>query len=125
MTEPSAPKHLSGLRLYSRLLLTVSLGLVIGAYLLRGIDFTLGVLLGSGIVGMNYLWSIRVFSRILAEDHPRVRLAISWVLKFGFTGLVLYLAIVKLGLHPVGIIVGVSAVAIAGLFLAAVRLAAR
>lgn len=121
MTETGVPKPLGGLRLFSRLLLIVSAVLVAGAYLLRGIDFSLGVLLGSGIVVLNYLWSIRVFSRILGEAQSRARLGVSWVLKFGVTALVLYVAVVRLGMQPVGIIVGVSAVVIAGLLFAVVR----
>lgn len=119
MTAPAAQKPLAGLRLFSGLLLLVSVALVIGAYLLAGIDFSLGVLLGSGIVVVNFFWSIRVFSRVLGEDHSRARLGTSWVLKFGFTALVLYFAVVRFGMHTVGIMVGVSSVVLAGLVFAA------
>ena len=121
MTETVAPKPLGGLRLFTRLLLLVSAALVAGAYLLWGFDFSLGVLLGSGIVVLSFLWSIRVFSSILREPHSRARLGISWVLKLGVTALVLYVAVVRLGMQPVGIMVGVSAVVIAGLLFAVVR----
>jgi hypothetical protein len=121
VTETGAPKPLGGLRLFTWLLLLVSATLVAGGYLLWGIDFSLGVLLGSGIVVLSYLWSIRVFSNILGEAHSRARLGFSWVLKFGVTALVLYVAVVQMGMHPVGIMIGVSAVVIAGLLFAVVR----
>lgn len=121
MTGTGVPKPLGGLRLFSRLLLLVSAVLVAGAYMLLGIDFSLGVLLGSGIVVLNYFWSVRVFSRILEEAQPKVRLGLSWVMKFGVTALVLYVAVVQLDMQPVGIMVGVSAVVIAGLLVAVVR----
>ena len=98
---------------------------MIGAYLLEGIDFSLGVLLGSGIVVLNYFWSIRVYSRMLGEDHSRARFGISWALKFGVTALILYVAVVHLRLHPVGIILGVSSVVLAGLFFAIAKLAGK
>ena len=121
MIAPDAHKPLLGLRGFFRLLLLVSAALVAGAYMLRGIDFSLGVLLGSGIVCLNYLWSVRVFSRMLGEDHPKARLRIVWVFKLGVTALVLYVALVRLGMQPVGIAVGVSAVVIAGLLFAVTR----
>ena len=121
MNESGVQKPLGGLRLFLWLLLLVSAVLVAGAYLLRGIDFSLGVLLGSVIVVLNYIWSIRVFSRILGETPPKARLGVSWVLKFGVTALVLYVAVVRLGIQPVGIIVGVSAVVITGLLFAVAR----
>ena len=96
--------------------------LAAGAYLWQGIDFSLGVLLGSGIVVLNYFWSVGVFSKVLEETNPRARVGISWVLKFGVTALTLYVAVVRLGLHPVGIVVGVSAVVIAGLLFAGAKL---
>ena len=118
-------KPLAGLSRYSWLLLLVSTVLVGGAYVLLGIDFAGGVLLGSGIVGLNYLWSRRVFSRILQEDRPKARLGISLVFKFSLTAMILYIAIVRLNVNPVGIMVGVSAVVIAGLLFAAAKLAIR
>ena len=111
--------------MYSRLLLLVSATLVGGAYALLGIDFAGGVLLGSGIVGLNYSWSRRVFSRVLQEDRPKARLGISLVFKFSLTAIILYIAIVRLDVDPVGIIVGVSAVVLAGLIFAAAKLAIR
>lgn len=125
MTAPGTGKPLAGLIMYSRLLLVVSAVLVGGAYALLGIDFAGGVLLGCGIVGLNYLWSKRVFSRVLREDHPKARLGTTWVFKFGLTALILYIAIVRLGVDPVGIVVGVSAIVIAGLLLAAAKMAIR
>lgn len=113
---------LGGLRLFSRLLVGVSLLLVGGAWLLLGIDFSLGVLLGCGIVVLNYLWSKRVFSRVLQQDHPKVGLGVAWSLKFTLTALILYLAILQFQVHPVGIVVGVSAIVIAGVLFGAVKL---
>lgn len=114
-------KALGGLRLFSRLLVGVSVALVGGAWLLSGIDFSLGVLLGCGIVVLNYLWSKRVFSRVLQQDRSKAGLGLAWSLKLALTALILYLAILQFQVHPVGIAVGVSAIVIAGVLFGALK----
>ncbi len=98
---------------FGRVLLAVSLLLVGGAYLWRGIDFSLGVLLGTTVVGLNFFWTGRVVRGALLHDRPRAHLAVIYSLKFGLTAVILFVAILQFGIDPLGILVGVSALVLA------------
>ncbi len=118
-TSRSSP---DALRLFSWLLLASAVLLTAGGYLWRGIDFSLGVLLGSGLAGLNYLWTRRVIKKALQGDQPRSRIGFSLFLKFGLTALILYFAIVRFHFDAMGILVGISSLVISGFVLAIVRL---
>ena len=122
MNAKSSQSPFDALRLFSWLLLGSAVLLTAGGYLWRGIDFSLGVLLGSGIAGLNYLWTRRVIQKALRGDHPKSRIGFSLLLKFGLTALILYFAIVRFHFDAMGILVGVSSLVISGFVLAIVRL---
>lgn len=123
MKSNASHTPMEALRLFSWLLLASSLLLIGGGYFWRGIDFSLGVLLGSAIVGLNYLWTRRVISKALQGDHPRSRIGFSLLFKFGLTALVLYFAVVQFGIDAMGIVVGVSVLVISVFALAIAKLA--
>ena len=91
----------------------VGAALTVAAYLWRGVDFAEGVLLGCALVGLNLYWMARSVSAAMQAQAPRVRVAVSYALRFGLSVLVLYAAIVELGMHPMGIVVGVTSLLIA------------
>ena len=122
ISHPSG-KSPPGLRLFSWLMLTASFLLMGTGYFWRGIDFAAAVLLGCGIVGLNFIWTKRVIAKVLHGDQPRARLAVSLVFKFGLTALLLFFAIVRFQIDPMGILLGVSAVFAAGVMFALARLA--
>ncbi len=123
MSENSIETRSNPLTVFAWLLAAVSLLLVGGSYFWWGIDFAAGVLLGSGIVGLNFWWTRRVISKALRDDSPKAILWISFLSKFGVTIAILFLAILRLGIDPLGILVGVSALVITGFGFAFIKLA--
>ena len=109
------------LRSFLRLLVAVSAVLAGGAYLWRGLDFSLGVLLGSAIIVLNLAWTIRVVQAVLVSSQPKIRLAFSYVSKLGLTAVVLLVAILKFNLDPIGILVGISSLFVSGVLFGVAR----
>ena len=108
--------------------------LALGALVWRGgtPDVALGVLGGGVLVGVSY-WAIKasvtrltgaLAQRAAAEPGPRAgpRLTLAlavFVLRYALLGLLAYVMIARLRLHPLGLIVGVSSVVAAVAFEAA------
>ena len=90
------------------ILIAVSAALSAGGYLWGGIDFSIGVALGCLIVGLNYLWTRAVVRRVLRGEGSKGRVALSYLAKLGLTVLVLFLAILRFGVDPLAILIGVS-----------------
>lgn len=109
------------LRTFLRLLVAVSAVLAGGAYLWRGLDFSLGVLLGSAIIVLNLVWTIRVVQAVMVSSQPKIRLAFSYVSKLGLTAVVLLVAILKFNLDPIGILVGISSLFVSGVLFGVAR----
>ena len=109
------------LRSFLRLLVAVSAVLAGGAYLWRGLDFSLGVLLGSAIIVLNLVWTIRVVQAVMVSSQPKIRLAFSYVSKLGLTAVVLLVAILKFNLDPIGILVGISSLFVSGVLFGVAR----
>ena len=98
--------------IFRNLLLSVSVILVAGTTILQ-LDLVPSVLLGSVIVGFNYLWTIQ-FVRKLLLDRKLVTLDILFILtKFGLSVIVLFGALKYFELSPSGLLIGLSNVAIA------------
>ena len=109
------------LRSFLRLLVAVSAVLAGGAYLWCGLDFSLGVLLGSAIIVLNLVWTIRVVQAVMVSSQPKIRLAFSYVSKLGLTAVVLLVAILKFNLDPIGILVGISSLFVSGVLFGVAR----
>jgi ATP synthase I chain len=88
----------------------VLLGL--GAWL-GGVDFAAAVLIGILIVFINFIWTKRAVRSVLFSGQPRTLLTLSFLVKFGITGAVLYYLILRLNVNAVGILVGLSSLALA------------
>jgi hypothetical protein len=122
VSEKTAEVPTNSLGLFARMLTAVSVLLIGGSFFWQGIDFSIGVLLGSGIVSLNLWWTRRVVFKALRDDHPKARLWISFLFKFGLTVVILFIAILRLNIDPVGILVGISSLVITGFAFAFVRL---
>ena len=105
-------------RRFSWILLTVSLMLCAGAYLWRGIDFFTATAVGCVVVGFNFGWTRMAVGHALRRRDLRSRVMLSYIFKFGSTGLVLYAAIVEFNVDPIGIAVGVSSLVLAAVAIA-------
>lgn len=94
-----------------------TLGLVTGFLcLLVGVlklDFLPATLLGSAIVGFNFLATRRMFRLITVGQSLKGKLSLLYCLKLGVSMAVLYAAISWYHMPPLGILIGVSNILIA------------
>ena len=97
---------------FRNLLILASVVLAIVS-LLFGLDFLLGSLLGSAIVGLNFHWTVRFVLNMLEERKLRPLYLLIYGAKFIVSMMVLYVAIVQLDISAVGIMLGLSSILLA------------
>ena len=97
---------------FRNLLILASVVLAIVS-LLFGLDFLLGSLLGSAIVGLNFHWTVRFVLNMLEERRLQSLYLIVYGAKFIVSMMVLYVAIVQLDINAVGIMLGLSNILLA------------
>ena len=85
---------------FRNLLILASVVLAIVS-LLFGLDFLLGSLLGSAIVGLNFHWTVRFVLNMLEERKLRPLYLLIYGAKFIVSMMVLYVAIVQLDINAV------------------------
>ena len=81
--------------------------LALGAVLVS-LDFAVGILLGFLIVLLNFYWTKKAVKSVLFASQPKGLLTLSFLVKFGVTGAVLFYAILRLGVDALGVLVGLS-----------------
>ena len=91
-------------------------------WVLLGIDFFLGVLLGSLIVILNVWWTKKLVETILYAEGTKALVTASYMVKLGFTGVGLYLALFWGGLPAAGLLLGLSSLFIAVLVFSGIRM---
>ncbi|MFZ8894520.1 MAG: ATP synthase subunit I [bacterium] len=97
---------------FRNLLILASVVLAIVS-LLFGLDFLLGSLLGSAIVGLNFHWTVRFVLNMLEERKLRPLYLLIYGAKFIVSMMVLYVAIVQLDINAIGIMLGLSNILLA------------
>ncbi len=97
---------------FRNLLILASIVLAIVS-LLFGLDFLLGSLLGSAIVGLNFHWTVRFVLNMLEERKLRPLYLLIYGAKFIVSMMVLYVAIVQLDINAIGIMLGLSNILLA------------
>ena len=97
---------------FRNLLILASVVLAIVS-LLFGLDFLLGSLLGSAIVGLNFHWTVRFVLNMLEERRLQSLYLIVYGAKFIVSMMDVYVAIVQLDIHAVGIMLGLSNILLA------------
>ena len=97
---------------FRNLLILASVVLAIVS-LLFGLDFLLGSLLGSAIIGLNLHWTVRFVLNMLEERKLRPLYLLIYGAKFIVSMMVLYVAIVQLDISAVGIMLGLSNILLA------------
>ena len=97
---------------FRNLLILASVVLAIVS-LLFGLDFLLGSLLGSAMVGLNFHWTVRFVLNMLEERKLRPLYLLIYGAKFIVSMMVLYVAIVQLDISAVGIMLGLSNILLA------------
>ncbi|MGA1643685.1 MAG: ATP synthase subunit I [bacterium] len=97
---------------FRNLLILASVVLAIVS-LLFGLDFLLGSLLGSAIVGLNFHWTVRFVLNMLEERKLRPLYLLIYGAKFIVSMMVLYVAIVQLDINAIVIMLGLSNILLA------------
>ena len=97
---------------FRNLLILASVVLAIVS-LLFGLDFLLGSLLGSAIIGLNFHWTVRFVLNMLEERKLRPLYLLIYGAKFIVSMMILYVAIVQLDISAVGIMLGLSNILLA------------
>jgi len=96
-------------------------GIVIaaGGAVALSLDFALGALVGSAVVGANLIWTKNAVRQFVQPHRPRPAFLVFYAVKFSVSVAVLYVAIAVLKLDVIGILAGVcsllAASAVAGL----------
>jgi ATP synthase I chain len=103
----------AALRRFTWLIAGTGVALLAGSVWLAGLDFGVGVLLGFGIVLLNFIWTKKAVKSVLFAERPRGLLTLSFLVKFGLTGAVLFYAILRLNVDAVGVLVGLSSLLVA------------
>ena len=105
---------------FRNLLILASVVLAIVS-LLFGLDFLLGSLLGSAIVGLNFHWTVRFVLNMLEERTLRPLYLLIYGAKFIVSMMVLYVAIVQLDISAGGIMLGLSNILLAAIAYALIQ----
>ena len=79
------------------------------------------VLLGCAVVAFNLLGTAHFVGAVLAERRFKGRMIASLTVKLGLTLLVLYIAVSRWSMDPVGIVIGLSSMLIVSLLYAVFR----
>ena len=108
----------AAVRRFTWLLVGVGAVLLAGSAWLGGLDFGVGVLLGFAIVLLNFIWTKKAVRSILFSDRPRALLTLSFLVKFGITGVVLFYAILRLQVDAIGVLIGLSSLVLASVLFA-------
>lgn len=86
--------------------------MVVASLLWRSVPITLGVLGGGLVIALNYHWMGRSLTKLLADPQraPRRKVftGINYLLRLVVMGLVIYLLLVQVKVHPIGLAVGLS-----------------
>jgi hypothetical protein len=94
---------------------------VAGGYWFGGLDFAKGTLLGCVVVAINFFVSQRLVELLVLEKSLKPGVIIAYLLKFGLSGLLIFVAVVKWGLNIPGIMLGLSSVLLASVATVFVR----
>jgi hypothetical protein len=93
--------------------------LVLGATALLSLlygstQFTAGVVAGGLLAIAGFWWQERALQRILAHPSPQAArgFQVRYFLRLAILGLLLYVLIARIGMHPVGLALGLSVVVI-------------
>jgi hypothetical protein len=126
MSEPTPPSAgdapgaaRASLGVYFALVLAVGIFMTGAGYLWRGLDFAGATLLGFCVVALNFVWTKNLIHSILfVSKKRRAWVVLSFLFKFALTAIVLYYAIVRFRVDPVGILFGLSTMLVASLLFA-------
>ena len=95
---------------FRNVLLGVSIFLICASALYE-LDIVPAVLLGCGILGLNFHWTMLFVRKLLVIRKLTTLDLIFYLTKFGVSVIVLYVALDHLELSPIGLLIGLSNIA--------------
>ncbi|MCP4752173.1 MAG: hypothetical protein GY866_14850 [Proteobacteria bacterium] len=94
-------------------LLAIFAALVLGGYWFQGLDFAKATLIGCIVVAINFFVSQRLISRLILEKTININLLVVYVFKLGISIAILFVAVTRLQMDPVGLMLGLSSIVFA------------
>ena len=112
--------HIKQADFFRNLLLGISIILVVGTAIFQ-LDLMPSVMLGCAVIGFNYYWTVKFVQKLLLE-RKLFALDLLFVLtKLAISVIVLFGALTYLELPPMGLLIGLSNVALAAIVFSFVR----
>lgn len=111
--QKAIAEQASSLRRFTWLLVGSGIVLVAGSVWWRGLDFGVPVLLGFGVILLNFFWTKKAVKAVFYGGQPKSLLTLSFLAKFGVTAAVLFYAILRLNMDGVGVLIGLSSMILA------------
>lgn len=112
--------HIKQADFFRNLLLGISIILVAGTAIFQ-LDLMPSVMLGCAVVGFNYYWTVKFVQKLLLERKLFALDLLFILTKFAISVIVLFGALTYLELPPMGLLIGLSNVALAAIVYSFVR----
>lgn len=109
------------INLFLKILAGCGIALCGGGYWWGGFDFFKGALLGFLIVLLNAIWTKKLVAAMLFGGSPKALATAIFIMKFGLTAAILFLAILKLLIDPLAVLVGLSSLIAAAMIFSLVH----
>ena len=112
--------HIKQADFFRNLLLVISIILVAGTAIFQ-LDLMPSVMLGCTVIGFNYYWTVKFVQKLLLERKLFALDLLFILTKFAISVIVVFGALTYLELPPMGLLIGLSNVALAAIVYSFVR----
>jgi len=112
--------HIKQADFFRNLLFGISIILVAGTAIFQ-LDLISAVMLGCAVIGFNYYWTVKFVQKLLLERELFALDLLFILTKFAISVIVLFGALTYLKLSPMGLLIGLSNVALAAIMYSFVR----
>ena len=112
--------HIKQADFFRNLLLGISIILVAGTAIFQ-LDLMPSVMLGCAVIGFNYYWTVKFVQKLLLERKLFALDLLFIFTKFAISVIILFGALTYLELPPMGLLIGLSNVALAAIVYSFVR----
>ena len=120
-TTTQGAGQLKQVYVFRNLLFAASVVLIAGTAIFS-IDLLAPVLLGCGVVGFNYFWTMQFVRKLLQERKFQALDLLFSFTKFGISVIILFVAMQYFDFSPEGLLIGLSNIALAILIYSFIRL---
>ena len=105
---------------FRNLLLCVSIILAVGTTIFN-LDLLPPVLLGCGVIGFNYFWTMQFVRKMLLEGKLQALDLLFSLTKFGISVIIIFVAMQYWDFSPGGLLIGLSNIALAAIIYSFIR----